>query len=625
MLSVAAPNGAPLVDEKFERILAIIAGAMGVNDPGLRAPILTLRFGGSLMKIVLPNIEDAALVERVQQACEQKFTYPRISVVAFKIADNVSDEMVDRELAKRGQHETIHSMVLSDCGRQVVVEVASKAPVNSEDAFRKAEIAPKLRRQHKLSRQPATTEQPFSAQPSKPRGFLHSLNASVRPVVENVRGFIAPTRIYSLGSCLPGCGAMYLLQFRGKNILLDAGPKQDGGSYNKKLDLNQIRAHVGIEKIDAVFLSHAHCDHYGGLAHLYRSGCNAPLFMSDLTRQIIAPHLESGRTLVKAHTQIAEAGDEKCCGPLRLHFFAEAHMPGALGIQISDGSRHIRYSGDVGFGPSAFLKSTDQELSLPRPDVLLLDSTNGNKQTVSPIFNERILQQSISRSIRAGGCVVIPALSRGKAQELLTLTHGALAKEGLLETQLIVGREAVRVGHIARTSPDDARSVISPEGREALQWMKQCAKNRSLAMRPKVPSIIITSQEDAVSCLDWMSGVEGSDSLVLAGHLFENTVWRTIAETGAFDHESAGRKQFQVLRLRQSGHADDMGLLGYCRVNAKPETKIVLVHGDPEAQTGLQELLRQQQFPHTHVSFSGSNLLHYESSKLMRTLKRSAA
>ncbi|WP_158500861.1 ComEC/Rec2 family competence protein [Spiroplasma cantharicola] len=55
-----------------------------------------------------------------------------------------------------------------------------------------------------------------------------------------------------------GNGNSFLFQYKGKNILFDAGK---GNGFNKK-SLQQYLLYNGVRKIDALFISHNHKDHY---------------------------------------------------------------------------------------------------------------------------------------------------------------------------------------------------------------------------------------------------------------------------------------------------------------------------------------------------------------------------
>ena len=74
----------------------------------------------------------------------------------------------------------------------------------------------------------------------------------------------------------------YVIEIAGKRIVLDCGlhPKFDGEMAQPNLSL------LADESVDAIVLSHAHQDHLGSLPVLMRRQSQAPVFMTEATRQL---------------------------------------------------------------------------------------------------------------------------------------------------------------------------------------------------------------------------------------------------------------------------------------------------------------------------------------------------
>ena len=74
----------------------------------------------------------------------------------------------------------------------------------------------------------------------------------------------------------------YVIEIAGKRIVLDCGlhPKFDGEMAQPNLSL------LADESVDAIVLSHAHQDHLGSLPVLMRRQSNAPVFMTEATKQL---------------------------------------------------------------------------------------------------------------------------------------------------------------------------------------------------------------------------------------------------------------------------------------------------------------------------------------------------
>ena len=70
--------------------------------------------------------------------------------------------------------------------------------------------------------------------------------------------------------------------------LVDVGAEQ--GEYEWRNLVNALRG----EQIEAVFLTHAHYDHVGGLAYLYKMGFRGKIYVSEVTSRLITAMLYDG-------------------------------------------------------------------------------------------------------------------------------------------------------------------------------------------------------------------------------------------------------------------------------------------------------------------------------------------
>lgn len=121
--------------------------------------------------------------------------------------------------------------------------------------------------------------------------------------------------------------ACFLVETDGKKFLLDLGRNDDGS-------LPDIS---GIGPVDAVFISHCHADHIGGLDLLDALG-NPPLFATEITRAFGGhPALQNALPLPLSG-KIDIAGIQIDCG-------RAGHAPGGVWIRIG-GAHGVLYSGD---------------------------------------------------------------------------------------------------------------------------------------------------------------------------------------------------------------------------------------------------------------------------------------
>src|SRR3954471_20727503 len=195
----------------------------------------------------------------------------------------------------------------------------------------------------------------------------------------------------------------YCLELAGKRIVLDSGlhPRFDGEAALPNLAL------VPDGAVDAIVLSHAHQDHVGSLPMLMRRQPQAPVFMTEATRQLsdvilhnsvnvmtkkrdegvggypLFSHREVDLAVKRwrpapLHTRFDVTGerlraDEEA--EVSFEFFDAGHILGSVGTLIRAEGRTIFYTGDIQFDNQSVMQGArfpEHEL-----DVLIIETTRG--------------------------------------------------------------------------------------------------------------------------------------------------------------------------------------------------------------------------------------------------------
>jgi len=295
-----------------------------------------------------------------------------------------------------------------------------------------------------------------------------------------------------LGAIQQVTGSCYLIEtYDKKNILLECGMQQGGDTNNNDND-NAPRSAFSFnpEHIDAVVISHAHIDHSGMLPRLVSEGFRGPIYATDATCELMELML-----LDSAHIQEKDAEWEnrwrarrgkKAIKPLyvskdaervlkqrravdyetpteivpgvKVSFHDAGHIIGSAVVKLeftepNDNVRTLVFSGDLGSTCSPLMKSPT---ILKHADVLLLESTYGDRDHRCNEDTLDELAQILQKAHEDGGNVMIPAFSVGRTQDIL-FHLGRFYQEGRLpqHTVYLDSPMAIRANDIYYRHRDD--------------------------------------------------------------------------------------------------------------------------------------------------------------------------
>lgn len=296
-----------------------------------------------------------------------------------------------------------------------------------------------------------------------------------------------------LGAIQQVTGSCYLIEtYDKKNILLECGMQQGGDTDNNNDNDNAPRSAFSFnpEHIDAVVISHAHIDHSGMLPRLVSEGFRGPIYATDATCELMELML-----LDSAHIQEKDAEWEnrwrarrgkKAIKPLyvskdaervlkqrravdyetpteivpgvKVSFHDAGHIIGSAVVKLeftepNDSVRTLVFSGDLGSTCSPLMKSPT---ILKHADVLLLESTYGDRDHRCNEDTLDELAQILQKAHEDGGNVMIPAFSVGRTQDIL-FHLGRFYQEGRLpqHTVYLDSPMAIRANDIYYRHRDD--------------------------------------------------------------------------------------------------------------------------------------------------------------------------
>ncbi len=446
---------------------------------------------------------------------------------------------------------------------------------------------------------------------------------------------------------------MHLLEVGNHKILLDCGLHQ-----GRREEARQRNGHFPFHphQIDAVILSHAHIDHCGNLPTLVRQGFSGPIYCTPPTRDLLRVMLADSAKIQEedaAHINIARNYAEPWVQPLYTHpdveksfrqvvqvpygketdvtksvrfrFIEAGHILGSAMVHLTaagpDRDRTLSFSGDMGRRGLPILKPT---ADVPPADLLVCESTYGNRLHRS--FSETVtkLYAAIHETVEKDGKVLIPAFSLGRTQLIIHVLQQGLRARKIPDIPIYVDSPlASEVAEVYRAHPNS----LSPEIAQALReghgllggdgvtYVREFEESTRLATRPG-PAIIIASSGmcDAGRIQQHLKQLVDDPrcTIILVSYQASGTVGRKLLEpkpTVRFQGRD-WNKWIDVVHLDGfSGHADKEDFLAYLRPLSGKVGKVRLIHGEREQAEALSETLRGLGFADVAVPAPGDRVV----------------
>ena len=444
-------------------------------------------------------------------------------------------------------------------------------------------------------------------------------------------------------------GSMHLVEACGTQVLLDCGMYQ-----GKREESRQRNSHFPFhpQQLDSVIISHAHIDHCGNLPTLIRQGYSGKVYVTPPTRDLLKVMLNDSAKIQEedaGHINIARNYAEPIVEPLYTFAdvnraldmlvsvpygketalsdgvtftFAEAgHILGSAMVSLKmesfGGTRRLTFSGDLGRRGIPLLKPT---AALPPADLLVCESTYGNRLHASLSETIDKLYETIRRTMERGGKALIPAFSLGRIQLIVHFLQLGLRAGKIPKVPIYVDSPlAADISEVYRSHPnalDDEVGQAVREGHgilggDGVQFVRSFEASNELGMRPG-PHIIIASSGmcDAGRIIGHLKGNvdDPRSTVILVSYQANGTTGRRLMETKptVFFQGKEWNKWLEVVHLDGfSGHADRDDFLEYLGPLVGHVGKVRLIHGEREQSEALAVTLRDAGFPDVAVPQPG--------------------
>lgn len=244
-------------------------------------------------------------------------------------------------------------------------------------------------------------------------------------------------------------GSCYVVKTDKARFLVDCGMFQGG----RRLELhNRIPAAIQPKNLDAVILTHGHLDHCGRLPLLVASGYRGPIYATPGTIDIAIIILEDAAS-IQEHDTARENRKRIRAGLSRLEplfdqrdvehvvsqfkavpydktfdlatgvsarFVEAGHILGSASVELfaleGSATKKVVFSGDLGQYNMPLMKDPSH---IEDADVVLMESTYGDRDHRSIDDTVREFQEIIRDAIDHGGKVLIPVFAVGRVQLIL--------------------------------------------------------------------------------------------------------------------------------------------------------------------------------------------------------------
>lgn len=412
------------------------------------------------------------------------------------------------------------------------------------------------------------------------------------------------------------------------SILVDCGLFQGKDAR----DRSEEEIDFSLETVAGLVLTHVHLDHVGRIPHLIATGFKQPIYCSIPSAKLLPVVLEDAvrvgvtrnRGLIKrflrelrrlvrpiAYHQWTELGSG-----LKMRLRPAGHILGSAIVEFEYQGKRVVFSGDLGTRGQPLM---NEPKSPERADLLILESTYGNRLHEGRESRAERLEAVLSHTLENKGVTIIPAFAVGRTQELLYELNSILEGVGqrtscslLKAVDVIVDSPlALRFNGLY----DDLKGFWGEEAHHVLAYDDQPLVFENLVnieshsehqdtiaylRDSQVPAIVIAASGMCAGgrVVNYLKEFieDPITDIVFVGYQAEETPGRQIqdADWVMLDGERFEVRAAKYILSGYSAHADQSDLLRFVEGMSEPPKQIRLVHGEPEAQKALAAELQKR-------------------------------
>jgi metallo-beta-lactamase family protein len=447
--------------------------------------------------------------------------------------------------------------------------------------------------------------------------------------------------VFSWGGAEEVTGSKHFLRVDDQLIMVDCGAFQGHRAETEEKNRNW---RFDAAEVDSLLLTHAHYDHCGLLPLLKKKGFKGNIYSTPATRDLAnlilldAAHIQS-KDLEYLRKKAQKEGEIFDKEPLyterdvieclehfitvsyhrpfivsknvRAQFYDAGHILGSAitVIDINQDGKELRiaFSGDLGRNNLPILRDPE---SIPVVDYLVMESTYGNRLH-DPIESATDkLADVVRQTVERRGKIIIPAFAVERTQELVYILHllndqGRIPKIPVyVDSPMATNATSIFRVHQECYDEEIRQAFIdhhkNPFGFNELTYVVSTEESKKLN-NLKEPAVIISASgmcESGRILHHLANNIEDpKNTILIVGFMAQNTLGRRILEKQSkvkiFGEPYNLRANVTVINTF-SAHADYNDILEYVSgLDSGRLKEIFLVHGEPEAQSHLDRLLKE--------------------------------
>lgn len=416
-------------------------------------------------------------------------------------------------------------------------------------------------------------------------------------------------RLTGLGGFREVGRSSILVQTPESRVLMDCGIKPGTNEF-PYLNIPEF----DMQALNAVVLSHAHMDHSALVPFLYEMGCEAPLYCTVPTRDLMvllcmdyielcqrdgrtAPYSSKGIRAAVRHCVPLEYGEVNDITPdIRLTLFNAGHILGSAltHLHIGEGMHNILYTGDLKFDRTALYEPASTEFS--RAETIIIESTYGSAEDIQPrrAESEAALIAAVKKTIDQRGICLIPSFAVERSQDVQVILSKAGIECPVYLDGMVWDATAIHTAYPEFMNVEIQRSILqqgwNPFTAEIFKRIGS-QDERKAVLESKEPAVVIATAGMLTGgpSVWWLRNIasESRNALVFVGYQGEGTLGRRIQKGWKeVPMEEKGRTvgvpvNCEVTTVAGlSGHSDHKQLINWLsRLRQTPE-RVIVNHGE---------------------------------------------